>query len=384
MAYIVKPPSGNTGPGIHILLIGVDKYPHLHDAKGTPSELGTDFDVLDAPTHSCKLLANWFAGGNLRHGGLSIKSVDVLASRAVGRGQGSRPRTEEPTFENVRLAIERWYDLGDQSPDNLLVFYFCGHGLQQTVGTHSLLCADFGAHKHAPYDHAIHYEGLESGMRSCAAKRQIFLLDTCRTVSGEILNRFNGRGHDVVARRAPADLGETSQSVIWATAGGAQAWAREGAPSVFAQAFLQCLRGGAAIQDVNTGTVIANAMSIRTAMAQYLAAVADIDQEPQISQPVGKAFKFHEFGQHLSIPVVVRCSPPENTPGANLSCRQNGGTIRKRRPLANMGSDRWLLELPQGNYTFRAVSYYDSQHEGEIAQATFPPLASVRIPMEQK
>lgn len=384
MTYILQPAAGDTEAGIHILIVGVDKYSYLHDEEGVPLELGVGFNVLDAPSHSCRLLADWFASGHLNHTDLQVKSIDVLASRCIMRAQGARRKAEIPSFENVRRAIERWYKLGHQSKDNLLVFYFCGHGVRHAAQSHSLLCADFGSHSLSPFDHAISYEGFESGMRSCAANRQIFLLDTCRTPASELTNQFSGIGADMVARRAPADLTEVSQSVLWATAGGAQAWAPNGAPSVFAETFLQCLRGSAAETDFISGATVATATSIQRAMVKYLSAVADTGQEPQTAQPVGKAFPLHVFGNELSVPVVVRCNPDMHTPSASLSCVKDGVLVKRRAPYPLIRPDRWVFELPQGDYTFRAVSSIDSLQRGEIAHNSIPPLAFVRIPMVRK
>lgn len=384
MAYILQPAVGDTEAGIHILLIGVDKYPHLHDEDGTPSELGIGFNVLNAPSHSCKSLTDWFANGRLRHTDLKVKSIDVLVSRGSVQAQGARVKVEAPTFQNVQRAIERWYKLGHQSEDNLLVFYFCGHGVQHSARNHSLLCADFGADSLAPFDHAIHYEGFERGMRSCAARRQIFLLDTCRTAATELTSQFDGFGRDIVARRVPGEATRVSQSVLWATAGGAQAWAPNGAPSVFAETFLQSLRGGGAEQDYGSGKTIATIVSIQRAMAKYLAAVSDINQEPQTEQPVGNSFTLHVFDDELSIPVVVRCSPDEHTQSASLSCLKDGSLVERRKPYPLTRPDRWVFELPQGDYTFCAVSSIDRQHRGEIGQRSTPPLTFVRIPMVRK
>ncbi|WP_158647087.1 caspase family protein [Paraburkholderia azotifigens] len=383
MTYIVEPPTGDTTPGIHILLIGVDRYEYLHEEDGTHRELGAGFSVLDAPTHSCKLLGEWFANGNLRNRGFTVKSVDVLASRAAGAADVTTTDYEQPTFGNVRKAIERWYKLGQLSPDNLLVFYFCGHGMRHSEGNHSLLCSDFGAHDLAPFDHAIHYEGLERGMRTCAANRQLFLLDTCRAPLPAFTNNFTEFGNAIVARRAPDDLGAVSQSVLWATAGGAQAWVLYGAPSVFATTFIQSMKGGAAIYDARSEGMVATASSIQYAMAQYLAVVTGVDQEPESGQPVGKTFTLHKFGDDFSIPVVVRCDPDEYSAGASLSCQDASGIdVKTRQPYATEPDHRWILDLSPGSYTFHAACNLSTPCQGTVTKDARPPIAVVRIPME--
>jgi hypothetical protein len=383
MTYILKPNDGDSAPGIHILLVGVDSYPHLSGAASDALGLRDDLPELDAPSHSCALLGDWFSSGNLKHPRLPVRSIDVLATATHSQAlRDKKILLEPPTFENVRLAITRWHTLGEASADNLLLFYFCGHGLQSGTNTHSLLCADFGAHALSPFDHAIHYEGLELGMRACAAQSQIFMIDACRTAHPQMMRDYSGPGQAVIGRRPPEDMVRVSQSVIWATSGGARAWAYNRNPSMFAQAFVKCLKGGAAINDTGTGIPVATAGSIKEAMAQWISAIAESPQEPQLAQPTGKSFIFHQFRANLKVPVVVKCTPADETKQANLSCNPKDGGLKRQKSSPRSG--RWLLDLPRGSYTFQAVSAKNPKRSGEVMCHAHPPLLSVYIPMRRK
>jgi len=375
MTYLKAPEAGDTDPGIHILLIGVTNYFHLPGGRGEPFALADDFDVLDAPDYSGRALADWFLGGNLTHPMLPVKSIELLGSRLRHQKEdGAKVPVDVPTFANVQQAIERWFALGDVHPQNLLIFYFCGHGLQDGVGTHSLLCADFGAHRLNPFDHAVHYEGLEAGMRACAARQQVFLLDICRRTEPRISRRYGGPGNKVVALQVPDDAADVAQSVIWATSSGAGAFARKNKPSAFAEAFIKCFEGGAASQMSQMPGAYATARSISQATAAWMEANGEVPQEPQSSQPAGKPFVLHRFGA-FTVPVFVRCIPQAATDAADFSCWEDGRKRRSRR--AGTGNAFWRLDLPKGTYTFKA-QIRDLVFEGNETMV-YPPLAPVFI-----
>lgn len=368
MTYLKAPMPGDTEPGIHILLVGVTDYFHLPGGKLTPFELGAGFDVLDAPDFSCKAVADWFLE-KLAHPSLPLKSVEMLASNVRRQGVA----LDRPTFSNVRGAINRWHDLGNLSEENLLIFYFCGHGLQDGFTTHSLLCADFGLNKNDPFEHAVHYEGLESGMRACAARKQVYLLDICRRQEPEISRGFRGPGSSIITRVAPPDAADVAQSVIWATSGGAEAWSRHRRPSVFAEAFVKAFEGGAAVSDPYMPGAFANAASIRAATAAWIKARGEVAQEPQVSQPAGQSFLLHKFSS-VKVPVFVRCSPIHRTSDADFSCWSGGQRLRSSK--AGRPANYWQIDLPNGNYTFKAKL---PGSIGEASSLVFPPLMPVFI-----
>lgn len=379
MTYLRRPTTGDTEPGIHILLIGVTDYFHLPGGRGAPFEPGNSFPPLDAPDYSCRELGNWFLEGNLRHPTLPIKSIEVLASKLRFTDEnGVTQKVGAPSYAEVSAAIDRWYALGNLSPENLLIFYFCGHGLQNGSSTHSLLCADFGERANAPFQHAIHYEGLESGMRACAARQQIFILDMCRNTEPDITNSYRGSGSPVVERLPPEDMPAVSQSVIWATSANEEAWAQNKKPSLFAQAFMKSFYGAAATVDAGSSAAVANAASIRAATLAWISATGGALQEPQYTQPTGRQFAIHQFDD-VRVPVIVKCMPEQLTAEADFSCWQSSRRLRKSASTARR-TQYWHVDLPQGAYTFRAS--FPSGDESEVADFVYPPLKPVFIASE--
>lgn len=373
MTYLKQPLAGDSEPGIHVLLIGVSNYFHLPGGKKTQFLEGRGFQVLDAPDYSCRDLGDWFIGDTLAHPTLAIKSVELLASKVKFGEKQNRIAVEEPTFSNVQAALDRWFTLGNLSADNLLILYFCGHGLQDGVATHSLLCADFGALQNNPFAHAVHYEGLESGMRTCAATQQVFLLDICRRREPDISRRFSGPGSAMIGRREVPDSTDVAQSVIWATSGGADAWARDGNPSAFAEAFIKSFDGGAATTHSRMPGTYATARSVSAATAAWIEAKREVQQEPQLSQPVGQHFVLHKF-ENFKVPVFVRCVPNHLTKDADLSCWE--GKRRLKRRSGGRGYDYWHVDLPKGTYTFKAEV---GSFIIETSEMVYPPLIPVLL-----
>lgn len=303
------------------------------------------------------------------HPTLPIRSIEMLGSSISMGGV----KIDVPTFANVRAAIKRWMALGDASPDSLLLFYFCGHGIQNGVGSHSLLCADFGADADHPLAHAIDYENFERGMRACGAKQQVFLLDACRSRVSDITDNFFGAGDPIVTRRPPLDMTDVSQAVIWATSSGAEAWARGRKKSVFAEAFIKAFEGGAAEKDVLSPMVFAGPDSLKRAMVAWITANEEVAQEPQFTQPVGQNFPLHEF-KDVSVPVFVRCRPVHETINAHFSCWKDKVALRRGR--AKHPQSFWRIDLPEGIYTFRA------KLDGNVTEEpgfVYPPLHRVFI-----
>lgn len=370
MTYVKAPKRGDTDPGIHVLLIGVSDYFHL--PGGRPRNQfahGSSFQPLDAPDFSCKAIGEWLVKGGLVHPTLPIKSIEMLGSSISMQGV----KLDVPTFANVNAAINRWVVLGDAVQENLLLFYFCGHGIQRGVGSHSLLCADFGAHSNNPFAHAIDYENFERGMRACGARQQVFLLDACRSAVPDVTENFFGAGDPIVTRRPPQDMTEVSQAVIWATSSGSEAWARGRKKSIFAEAFIKAFEGGAAQKDMLSPMIFADPDSLKKAMVAWITANGEVAQEPQFTQPVGQRFPLHEFAD-VSVPVFVRCWPTHETINAQLSCWQDSVSLRQGR--AKQPQNFWRIDLPEGEYTFKAkLDGIVSEERGLV----YPPLHPVFI-----
>lgn len=117
------------------LIIGAGAYPHLVGGEGCRTPDHEDMKQLTSPPVSARRVAGGSPStSNTRP--KPLRSVTLLLSAQAQR-PFTNPKTgaEHPvglaSADNVTAAIKRWKARGDESADNRLLFYFCGHGIAQ-------------------------------------------------------------------------------------------------------------------------------------------------------------------------------------------------------------------------------------------------------------
>ena len=171
------------GPGTHVFLIGVGDYPHLKDGSGVTSTNHRGMGQITSPPVSAMEMLRW-VDTNLNNPEAPLKSIEVLISQVAPAqytdSAGLSQQIDPATWDNYEAAVAAWKARADSDPQNVAIFYFCGHGLGDGINTH-LLMADAG--KSAKLlRHAFHVGDLRLAMGACTAQKQIYLIDACRTV----------------------------------------------------------------------------------------------------------------------------------------------------------------------------------------------------------
>lgn len=102
---------------------------------------------LSSAPVSARELARWFLS-DFDNPAFPPASLDLLLSDAAGSQftdpSGQTHGIGRATFSNVETAVFDWFQRGMASPDNLMILFYCGHGLgkgKQTI----LLAEDFGS-----------------------------------------------------------------------------------------------------------------------------------------------------------------------------------------------------------------------------------------------
>ena len=86
---------------------------------------------------------------------------------------------DDATFANISTAFDSWLARCDRNPDNIGIFYFCGHGLEREDAY--LLASDHGDSHARPWRNTIHFNATEQGVRAAArANTFCWLIDACR------------------------------------------------------------------------------------------------------------------------------------------------------------------------------------------------------------
>lgn len=274
-ALVFLDPAGR--PGTHVLLIGIADYPwleggasfeplrHEANAKG--------MGQLTAPTVSMRRMADWFLD-RFDNKDRPLASLSLLLSDAQSAPythDKALPRTvPQPsgTIEEVSDAVTQWLDRASFLRDNGLVFAFCGHGVHS--GNPVLLCRDYGKNTQNPFRGAIDFEQFRIALSTRQPDTQLLLIDACRTPDLEAALLGEAAPGDALLTThslSTRDEAPARQSVHFATSLFTQAWGRSGGPSLFTEALIKALNGGAA--EVSAGWWVTTSR-LHTVLSTYL------------------------------------------------------------------------------------------------------------------
>ena len=227
------------GPATHALLVGVGRYPHLvggDDPNRYPEHGG--MGQLSSPPLSALAFAKWLAE-HCKHPDKPLASVALLASGLGGPtfthpATGAAREVEEPTFAHLEEAVKEWKARGDTDAGNLMLFYFCGHGISD--GTElSLLLQDYGEDPDAALGSALDFRRFRLGMERCKARQQCFFIDACRVVDSNVVNAAGYAGKPILEPTTTRDrtLDLREEHVLYSTFSGTVAQARVDKVSLF-------------------------------------------------------------------------------------------------------------------------------------------------------
>jgi hypothetical protein len=182
--------SGLAGPAAHALVIGVGTYDwfpggprHVKGRKG--DRLSREFSQLASPPASARALCEGLLEGfRDLPGGLSLGSLEAVVSAeeemVLKGGDGTEVRLGPATLAGVEDAFESWDDRCNSHPDNVALFFFCGHGVQVGRGSQVLLLQDTGENVRDYFRTAVDLHALVEGMERNSARIQCFFIDACR------------------------------------------------------------------------------------------------------------------------------------------------------------------------------------------------------------
>lgn len=331
---------------VHVLIVAVGAYPYLAGGTSPQGDTPAGMAQLDSPPVTAHQLSEWLRR-ELQPYQAMLGTVDVLCSgkQEFYDTQGRITKVEPATLDNVEASVKAWYLRGDQREDNVLIFYFCGHGISSGE-VHSLLLQDFGGDKLNPFAHAIDAGAMIDGMRRCKALRQLFLFDACRTVDDDYLLKYGGYGGvPIIVGAANGNLGSSRQVCLWASELGHAAYGRVAAPTIFAQGLMDALEGAAARRDVRTFDWVIEAYSLQEGINTYIGHAFGSDKQFVTPGRMTMGFSLHVLRGEPVVPVFVVCRPYERLGAVELACTP-GDRRSKGAP--------WLLKLPYGRYQVTA------------------------------
>jgi len=358
------------GPATHVVIIGVGRYPHLEDGDPTKKLADTQgLGQLSSPPVSAHAFAQWVIA-SFNDPGRPLSSVRLLisekpAKKFVHPTTKKSLKVERATIDNIDKAIGDWYGEGNANPENLLLFYFCGHGLDT-----ALLTEDFGAKAHNPLDGAIDFERFHAGMRTCAAKYQCFFVDACRSKADLLAYGDGVAGRPLVLPSALAR--PKQQPIFYATLTGADAHGEENEVSFFTRALLEALDGAGS--ERTGGQWLVSTIGLQKAIWTNMNR-RKVEQLPPANHLTN--FFVHRLPGVPNVPVYVSCDPDAALGEVTLVCSAKGGFKEQKKPPLPRP---WPLVLPAGNYLFEAIVPNGAGFQAaEIEEYVQPPEVSIPI-----
>jgi len=275
-------------------------------------------------------------------------SLDLLLSDASGN-QFENQTIGRALFKEIETAVLDWYQRGEGSPDNLLILFYCGHGLgkgKQTI----LLAEDFGSLPDTlSLKRAIDFDQFHLGMDQCAARQQCFFVDACRVGTPFALNTLTYFGDPLIPPGAKVAPTPRSAPVFYSAVPGSTAYGRPGKTSFFTEALLNAFRGAGA--DDATGKWIVSTAALHHGIHVHLQrSVARTAAKGQLSlaDGISAPFDLHRLSGDPVVPVEVTCSPDSHNSRGALRVSGNGSLLTPAAPAQGP----WDLDLSYGRYRF--------------------------------
>lgn len=249
MTLIPGPAFGQPEPVTHAFVVGVSAYPFLDGPQASPFGAAFGMEGLTSAARSASDVAAWLLE-EFRKPEAPLATLRVLLSPADGEAlhptvAAALPGPEQATRAAVEAAFEDFAQDCRTHPDNFAFVYIAGHGVQLTTSASVVLLHDFadpshGAELKGAIDVSQCHHGLSGGGYP---NTQVWFADACRQVP-EVARRFETLRK---ALDASKPFGDVEASALILGAGPREsAFADVGGSSIFSQALLWCLRGGAA------------------------------------------------------------------------------------------------------------------------------------------
>ena len=343
-------------PQTHAIVVGVGDYPHLLGGSGKLSIDNGGMGQLTSPPLSAHTFAAWlirsFHNPNKPLGSVSLLVSDQIPGAFVNPATGQAHVTMAATADNIVAAIEDWKLRGDEHPENMLIFYFCGHG--STAGTEtSLLASDFGANANNSLDGAIDLRPLILGLNQCAASEQVFFIDACRG-SSEALIAAQSTGRLVIQPRTRDSTWPVLRSsTFYATSIGDGAYGLPGRPTFFTSALIEAFNQLAADNEEGDWRINTHRMAeaLDHLLVRQRSSFPGLVQMPEFNDR--SKIHLHYLQSPPEALVYLRCDPPSELHMADITyARDGGGPVDIPRPAP--GAAETELRLASGSYEFSA------------------------------
>lgn len=341
---LVFPPTqlAANAPQTHVLVIGVGEYSHVIGGQAFDPNvpLTAGLRQLTSPVPSAEAFAHWIIA-HLDNPAAPLGSVEIaLAPGSYDDASRNTVTVDVADFAGIKKAFNHWYARCDRHVDNVAVFYFCGHGLDDNIRM-MLLPGDFGASPNQLGDELIDFTTTWYAMGECKAKCQLYILDACREPPLELV-----RGKVV-----PRPLKSTTRMVfpprdayiLNAAPQGQQAHASSYAVSYFTEAVIRSVEKlGARNRNGSVWEVSTDSLT-SAVVTKMQRAVADGMAPVPCTRGGSSNFAtlIHRIAHPPEVMTEIDIDPAAALACAQLAVERNGTPVKQRGARARS----WLFEV---------------------------------------
>ena len=321
-----------------------------------------------------------------------LASVDLLVN-AVDAPDGTRFTDpagqgfalESPSLDRIKTARRAW--MQGAGPNDVLIFYCCGHGIWLPSTGRTFLTTSFGEDDENPWPATIALDDFAFALAEYAPRQQWLIFDCCSNTPSAALRAVTARADpllvSVEGARGAIELqyGMLSQVIVASASPGAKSFGKVGRCSRFMEAFLEACDGSGSRRQAD-GKWWVDQVGIEEAIATYRLRVAPIEEEdyftfPRVTQtdaPEVPRFLGRETRPNCIL--LIRSEPPYMLKRANLTvrCRITSNVVGTQ-PAGAAALARYRLPVdPWREYDIEA-RYADNL----VPRSAFaiPPLADV-------
>lgn len=349
-------------PQTHVFIIGVGGYSFL--AGGTEEKLQAFDQIgilkqLTSPPKSAIEFKDSILEIESRtdiHLQQPLGSIEFLLSPAPeDPNPGKQGEVFEPaTINNIRKAYIAWKARCNTHADNVTIFFYCGHGVEKM--DHYLLAEDFGDNIGNPWLGSFAFDKTRRAFHNCMAKTQCFFVDSCREITGTMLN-FD-------LPDIPLDIPNFNTSAckhdltIKSAAHNAKAHGPKKKPSYFTQALLKAFKGYAADNDNEDSDWLVKTTDVARRIHDILGIIKPGQEQRQ--QFINRLGAPIELLKHDNPPIAhlsISCNPKEAIGKAAFSCKNLNDNKTETRQTLN--PEPWTIDVQAGVYELSA-SFQDN------------------------
>jgi hypothetical protein len=366
-------PGLQVSPSTHALIIGVGQY------------ASNRLPPVSSPPIAARAMTEWFLDGALGRGSNGFKnprkplcSLGVLLSELP---QGTLSDVEgagvpRATFVNVKKAVRSWVARARAHSENLLFLFISSHG--ESFGRRTaFLLEDYGMDQDDVTAGMSEIEQFVESLSNVDPEQQLLIFDCCRTPTSLGLRFDQEFGARLINPAAASGLPARRPHVLRSTGLGTEAYGRKDAPTLFAQALLDSLKGLAAspndgwtVDTHGLGHIAARLLGLHIRDGQALQ-----QPESQLSTP----FVISVAAPTDNATVFVSLAPEHDFSTSRIRVMDGQALIEEVIGAARLPPFA-RLELPK--YQARTIKALDAAGGtiGETRIEPLPPVAFRELP----